>query len=129
MKSKIFYRWCFGLWLTLLLILTSYPKISIFNDKILNIDKLAHFTVYFVLSFFIYMMNYDKSYQQNRRLLFWTMLIMPLLDELHQIPIPGRYFSYYDLIADFLGIIGIILIFRSKKIRDFLYTIFLLSEK
>lgn len=73
-------------------------------ENVLNIDKLAHlgfYTIWAVL--FILMFNPRIWYKTLRRLIILAMWV-PLLDELHQIPIPGRMFSWWDLLADLSGI-------------------------
>ena len=56
-----------------------------------------------------------KELPKTIKKLYLLAVLVPLLDELHQIPIPGREFSVYDIFADFLGFLVIILIYRSRK--------------
>ncbi len=118
MKSKIFFRICFILWICLILFLTSYPKLSIPTNNLLGVDKIGHFGAYFGLALLFNLMQIDRDYKQTRNLLLRIMFIMPVLDELHQIPIPGRSFSFFDILADLLGFFIIILIFNQQKIRS-----------
>ena len=56
-----------------------------------------------------------KDEKRGRKLLIKLAAIIPLTDELHQIPIRGRDFSVFDIMADLLGFLLIIWIFRNKK--------------
>ena len=114
MKSRLIFKILFFLWIVTILVLTSYPKLSVPNDKLLNIDKLAHFVVYLILATLFVLMNIHQTAAKTRLQLILFMLIMPILDELHQIPIPGRYFSFYDLLADTLGFLIIIILISNK---------------
>lgn len=111
MKRKTTFTILFYCWIIILLTLTSYPKMSLPSNNIIGLDKVAHFIFYLILAYFLCMMNSEKPLKKNLKILLLFMLILPLLDELHQIPIPGRYFSIYDIIADALGIFVIMIIF------------------
>ena len=103
-----------GLYWLLIFILTSIPGKSI--PKFLGFsDKLKHFGAYFVLAF---LLNFTLRLQNKYPLLakqsilftFLITLFYGLFDEVHQIFIPGRYFDWWDLVADAVGsIIGIFL--------------------
>lgn len=116
MRSK-FYTFLFVIWCVIIITLTSIPKLqNPLSDKIWNIDKLAHMTVYMIFSFLFMLMNSHKTRRQNAKTLFILMLIIPLLDELHQWPIPGRSFSFYDILADCIGFLIVIILcyYRDK---------------
>ncbi|MFO7897194.1 MAG: VanZ family protein [Candidatus Cloacimonadales bacterium] len=115
MRNK-FYTILFSIWSLIIISLTSYPKLhNPLSDKIWNVDKLAHFTVYAIFSLLFVKMNQHKTYRQNAKSLLLLALIIPLLDELHQIPIPGRSFSVYDIIADIAGFALIIIYCRWRR--------------
>ncbi|MCK4956870.1 MAG: VanZ family protein [Candidatus Cloacimonetes bacterium] len=115
MRSRI-YTILFILWIAIILILTSIPKLhNPLSDKILNIDKLAHLIIYLIFAFLFTKMNKHKTAKQNATSLIYLALFVPLLDELHQIPIPGRTFSYYDMMADTLGFLVIIIYNKCAK--------------
>lgn len=88
--------------------LTSWPTLALPSTKIIGIDKLAHFAVYLVLAYL--MLKKDNSVVKKYH--YFLAVLIPFLDELHQIPIPGRYFDISDLAADLLGFAVIFLLFR-----------------
>ena len=99
--------------------LTSFPKLPKPPSSIIGFDKLAHFVMYLILGFLYVLKNADFAIEKLRRNLFYIALLLPLLDEIHQIPIPGRTFSWYDIIADILGISFVLLFltisYKSKQ--------------
>jgi len=114
MKKRNFYRFLFYVWWTIMLILTSYPKLHSPAIDSFNFDKLAHSFVYFVYGWlFMKMHEKELSGKILNRLLLLA-LIVPLFDEIHQIPIPGRSFSPWDLLADLFGFAIVFFLFRIK---------------
>lgn len=77
-------------------------------------DKLFHFGEFAFFAFLMF--RYTINKQEARRAALWTMglaLILGMVDELHQIPIPGRTGSWIDLVADLSGALtGIIVSWR-----------------
>jgi VanZ family protein len=90
-----------------MLALSSYPKlhIPIVNPK-LSPDKIAHFIEYLIFGILYLKMRKEQLCREKIALkeLIIIMLIVPILDEAHQIPIPGRMFSIWDCVADTFGI-------------------------
>jgi VanZ family protein len=71
-------------------------------------DKLNHFVGYAVLSFllFTYLKLKSSDAVAEIRIFQKSFIIASvygILDELHQIPIPGRFFEWYDILADING--------------------------
>lgn len=95
-------------WVTIF-ILTSLPSESLPSVEIS--DKLNHFLAFFVLGFFL---NLTLKYQTKfpalkKNILIITIIIASgygLLDELHQLFVPGRSAEVLDWIADFIGAIS-----------------------
>ncbi|MDA3814264.1 MAG: VanZ family protein [Candidatus Cloacimonetes bacterium] len=113
MKIK-HYKIAFYIWTGILFTLTSIPKLqSPINDS-LNVDKLAHFMVYMIFAYLFMKMFDEKQFIKKLKLLSVLAVIIPIFDELHQIPIPGRSFSYNDILADFLGFLAVIIYFKIK---------------
>ena len=102
-----------GVYWIVIFILTTIPGKSL--PKIAGSDKLKHFGAYFVLGFLLdfalYLQNkYPFLSKRTPVFTFIIGLLYGLFDELHQIFIPGRYFEWWDLFADGVGIVlGIIL--------------------
>lgn len=106
-------------WLVLF-ILTSLPASRLPDAKI-N-DKVEHYIAFAVLAV---LLSLTFQFQEKIRILakqsylFCIILIAiyGLLDELHQMYVPGRYCDVKDWIADVLGgLAGIGLVFLLKKI-------------
>lgn len=115
-KKKFLYLPLAAYWL-LIFVLTSIPGNSL-PRLIMGIsDKAKHFGAYLVLSF---LLNFALHFQTKFKILnkyfsVYTLAIISfygILDEIHQIFIPGRYFEWYDFLADFLG--GLIGVFISQ---------------
>lgn len=109
-----YYKIAFYIWTGILFTLTSIPKLQSPLDDSLNIDKLAHFIVYLIFAYLFMKMFNEKQYIQKLKLLSILAVLVPIFDELHQIPIPGRSFSYFDILADFLGFLAVIIYFKIK---------------
>lgn len=118
MKSKklLVYRLLFISWSITILVLTSLPKLKTPAAGILAFDKLAHFFVYLVFAW-LYVKISRQEFPQMFRTLMLLALIIPFADELHQIPIPGREFSIFDVIADMLGFLVILILLRQRLIK------------
>lgn len=92
-------------WLTIF-VLTSLPSDQLPSVEVS--DKVNHFLAFFVLGFFL---NLALKYQNKfptlkRNVILITILIASfygLLDELHQLLVPGRSAEVLDWIADFVG--------------------------
>lgn len=70
-------------------------------------DKLAHFIEYGVLGFLLYMAHYATYPRQSvvKRIVLSTLFtfLYGVTDEIHQLFVPTREFSLYDLMADASG--------------------------
>lgn len=97
----------------ILFILTSLPStLAIATD--MN-DKLNHFGAYGLLSILLYL---NLHFQEKIKILSrfpaaFTVLIASiygLLDEIHQMFVPGRSAEFLDWLADFLGSVTAVLI-------------------
>ena len=95
------------LWALVIMALTSFPHPEQLVVPPPGLDKLVHAAVYIPLAFFF--ARWLSASKHRLGGLRWLPLIAPclfgLLDELHQIPIPGRMFSWWDVGADCLGVL------------------------
>lgn len=79
-------------------------------------DKLEHTLAYFGLSFLLYLtlLFQKKSVMLKKYAMLFTILIVlfyGVLDEVHQLLIPGRSCELLDFLADMLGgVLGIVVI-------------------
>ena len=76
-----------------------YQLNNITNKEIRNLDKMVHFSLYFLLSLLFF-----SGFGLNKKMLL-ILILFAFFDELHQIPIPGRTFSLFDWFFDILGTI------------------------
>ena len=114
LKKRKLYRTIFIIWSLILFTLTSYPKLSVPSVHIVSFDKLAHAFVYLIFAWLFMLMHDQQNLARIVKRLMLLAAIIPLADELHQIPIPGRFFSVWDIVADLIGFSIIILIYRKK---------------
>ena len=94
------------LWALVILALTSFPHPEQFITPPPGLDKLVHAAVYIPLAFFF--ACWLTASKHRLAAVRWLPPAVPclfgLLDELHQLPIPGRSFSWWDVSADCLGV-------------------------
>ena len=105
----------FFLYLFLILIGSSIPGKSVPTVFSLTWDKLLHVIEYFFLGILGYR-AYEDSYKYITIVISTFGIVFGCIDEIWQLFIPGRNSSYYDVIADGIGVIlGVITIRISKK--------------
>ena len=103
----------------LLLLATSLPSADL--PKVALSDKIKHFSAFFGLSVLLSLtlLYQQKYYLLKKHFLTFTLLIVSgygLIDEIHQIFIPGRYAEFLDWVADSTGaIVAILLIWYLIK--------------
>ncbi|GEM_PF-1541229 len=97
-----------GILATFILLTSSIPSPPTVPVK--NLDKLWHFLVYFLFSFFIWRSFSEENNPSFKRFPhLWVLLSgagFSLLDEFHQEFIPGRSMDFFDWLADLGGIVG-----------------------
>lgn len=105
----------FFLYLLLILIGSSIPGKSVSTIFTLSWDKLLHVTEYFLLG----VLGYRAFGKMNNNITIIISvfgILFGCFDEMWQSFIPGRYPSYYDVIADGIGVIlGVTTIHIIKK--------------
>lgn len=110
-------------WMTIF-ILTSLP-----SDQLPSVeigDKVNHFLAFFVLGFFLNLtLKYQTKYPSlKKNILLITIIIAAgygLLDELHQLFVPGRSAEVLDWVADFVGAISGSLLAESLYRRFYIF--------
>jgi VanZ family protein len=100
------------------------PGDDIASTPFLGADKLFHFSAYFILGFllqfrgYIYSRIYKKTYGS---LLLWPAFAVGalhgILDEIHQIYVPMRDFSCWDMLANVLGLLAGIYVAKKVLFR------------
>lgn len=111
------YKVLFWLCTITIITLSSIPSLSLpISDK-LSPDKIAHCLEYTAFSFLYF--KFKSVGNTNIETIIkhlWIMVaIIPILDETHQLFIPGRDFSVFDILADSIGFISVILYLYYKK--------------
>jgi len=85
-----------------------------------NLQNLLHIPEFGLLAY-LWMQALDKNKGSLLKARVWTASISisyGILDELHQLFIPGRYASFGDILFDILGIISGIIIYGLFKSTD-----------
>jgi VanZ family protein len=83
----------------------------------LNLATLYHFSVFFMLIFFLSLTLINK--RLDRKTIFIILLISliyALSDELHQLFVPGRFCSLKDVLIDFIGSLCALLTIKAIEI-------------
>jgi len=108
-------RIIFVIWSLIIFTLTSYPKLTTGAPDIVGIDKVAHFVMYLIFALLYMRMRKDVNPKSQLRYLLFLSIIVPIVDELHQIPISGRSFSFWDIVADLMGFVAVFCLYRFLK--------------
>ena len=109
------------LWAVAMIVATSLPSLSTPSLPMLPAqDKLFHFFEYSVLGFLVVRSAVAMGLSLSTRTLVRVGgggVLFALLDELHQLPLPGRDASPYDFLADAAGIVVGIYLYRLLRRR------------
>jgi len=87
-------------------------------------DKFKHFGAFFVLAVLLNLALHFQTKSLYIKLnsysvTYFIIIFYSLIDETHQILIPGRYFDWLDLLADLVGgIIGILIVRRIIRLSE-----------
>ena len=111
----------FLVWLIVIFALSSYPKAIIPQGKYFSWDKLAHLVEFGVLGYLTARLAYFSGVRWLRtRYIVIAICFGALfagLDEWHQLHVPGRYASVFDVMADAAGVILGVFIFKWSIFR------------
>ncbi len=118
MRESRFVRWYLPpiVWGSLLLVLTSMPKLSPPSLGVRLQDKIYHFAFYAVLGFLWVRAAAEGKKARVSLALRSSLLFASLfaaLDELHQLLIPGRFADFADFIANVAGLFAGIFLFKT----------------
>jgi VanZ family protein len=83
-----------------ILTVSSLPRFTVRGPLFPGCDKLAHFIEYLILGAALRYWSGD-----GRKRFLAGGIIFAVLDELHQAFIPGRQASFWDVVADVLGLV------------------------
>lgn len=106
-------------WAVLILAVSSIPGLSTPSLGFSMADKTVHFTEYFILGYLT--ARAISSFIKEPLKIFWISSAITsaygILDEFHQLLIPGRTTEGLDMIADILGSIIAAALFAGKLRR------------
>ncbi|MFA4838493.1 MAG: VanZ family protein [Candidatus Neomarinimicrobiota bacterium] len=89
-------------------LLSSIPQENVIRVDIWNFDKVEHLFEYGIFGIFLMLAFVNFRSEKVARNAVWISLVIGILyagtDEIHQLYVPGRLCSMYDLIADMIGI-------------------------
>ena len=119
---KIRFRILFIVWIVVMLTVSSIPDLTIIPHWHLTWkDKIAHITEYAILALLFLLMLKQENRIANRKRRLLTVLcfglLLAVIDELHQLFIPGRSTDVLDIVADFSGIVIMTFIFNLIRNR------------
>jgi len=100
-------RWLkriYYLWLTAIIIVSSIPDIGSSEEVLLGFDKYAHFIEYLILAFLYICLKLSQRQKPMLKNYLFLAILLPALDELHQLFIRGRDSSPLDFSADWAGV-------------------------
>ncbi len=97
------------LYMALIFTLSSFHTLPLQQIDQISLDKIYHCLEYAVLGYLL-----TRLLEQGWRMQGFTMFLLAasfgiafaLSDEIHQIFVPGRFFSYWDIAADSLGAVA-----------------------
>lgn len=112
-QQKKLFKILFWLWGLIIFILSSLPNIPTQQiniwDEPFRLDYLEHFGVFAIWGAFYIIWKSDKLGDFNIQANKWAImatLVFAMLDETHQIWIPGRAFNPLDLIYNVVGLLA-----------------------
>lgn len=104
-------------WLCLIWFISSLPGDSLPQTDAFNIDKLAHVSMYLILSLLVFA-NFRHGFNQkaSKYSLLLGLIVLASFDEAHQLFITNRAVSALDLSANLFGIfLGYFILKSGKK--------------
>ncbi len=112
-QNKTLLKTIFWLWLIFIAIVSSLPNIPTQEiniwDEPFRLDYLEHFGVFAILLGVFVLWKSDENglfYVKKHYLFVLGLLLFAIIDEVHQLWIPGRSYNPLDLIYNLLGSIS-----------------------
>lgn len=114
-------------WALTIITLSSIPNIPTLKLHTgrgeIRLDYLFHFTQYGILSFVTFLFFAGKEFEvrfSKALIIMGSLMLFAIVDEYHQKLIPGRSFSYRDIMSNLSGIlvVSIITLIIFSGIRD-----------
>jgi VanZ family protein len=121
--KRILFQHGWWIWWIIILVLTSIPGQELPDVEITNLDKLVHFTIYFILGMLVQVRFIGLSGNRSvtlRIILILCGVLFAAIDELHQHLIPGRTASWADFFFDSIGMMIAFLVYHQlQKVTNF----------
>ena len=125
-KNFLFFQFPWQLLMLSIFIQSSIGSLKIPDFGFKLSDKILHFIVFGTLGILMARgMRNAKNKIVNESYISITLMICivyGILDEVHQYFVPGRYFSWWDWVADILGVITLVWIYKrfieSSELKD-----------
>jgi len=113
LKQKKLFRAIFWVWALVIFILSSLPniptqKVNIWDEPF-RLDYLEHFGVFAILGglFVVWKMDHSLRFNiKNNWYFIAAIFLFAVIDEVHQIWVPGRTFNPLDFIYNMLGLVA-----------------------
>jgi VanZ family protein len=112
--------WCLGIFL-----LSAIPRVPAVLTPF-QVDKIAHAVIYGVLCFLVWRAFFFQSHSifLRRHALMASVLfscVYGVLDEIHQLYVPGRSSDPFDVVADGTGALVCValLVWRTRRAKGF----------
>lgn len=97
--------------------ITEEEKTELYLKLNYPLRKIAHICEFFILSFLLCMLFHSFKFSMNKVILFTFIgsFIIACGDEIHQLFVPSRYGSIFDVFVDSIGIILFLVIYYFKE--------------
>ncbi|MBN2237024.1 MAG: VanZ family protein [Bacteroidales bacterium] len=110
LSYKTLLKASFWLWLLLIVIVSSLPNVPTQEinlwDEPFRLDYLEHFGVFAILQGIFVLWKADENgffHLRNHLIFVGGLILFAVIDELHQLWIPGRSYNSLDLMYNLIG--------------------------
>ena len=120
-RSLLWYHLPVVVCAAVIIVVSSIPDLRAPEVKLVPFDKLAHFVEYAVFAAVTYRSFSNLGQAVTVGIAFWLsalfLSVFAVSDEYLQHFVPGRFFDWYDLIADVLGALVVLTLLRWRQKR------------